>query len=955
MSRYTSSLILLVSLFWAMPARGMLHLVTGANHPELEWRTLTTEHFNIHYHQGLEDEARACAGVAEQVFGPITRQLGVEPPRRTELAITSVDEMVNGFAFQDRIAVWVGQNESMRHFPGGREWRHLVIAHEFQHTVTFAALRDWRGTLGLGLSGTPAWWMEGLAEYYTEAWSASRSDQALRRLTLDQRLADGDPHDVGYAKVLYLAWRDGDSTLARITRWRHPLWRTHDFRRAFKAVTGQRLKAFEAEWRRVMNAVYHAELALAEPTDELGLRLRLPLARVSWYSLLPDSSAWIALGRDSLSRLDLALYRIPCDSAARVERLAEGGLLGRAALSADGRRVVLDRRALDRHGSRGADLWSLDLAGGGLERLTRDGRSRDPALASDGALAWVATREGRHCLMLREPGRDDRVLWNPGPDWELTGPAFAPDGQALVVAADDAEARRALHLVARDTGVARALPPAHADERDPVWVADSLILTTANADDRPNLFARDLSGAAWRVSDGAEGLWCVGAARPGIPLLAAMAPDSAGRSRPLLVDPARRADRTPLPLQPRYTAWRRQAPEIRVPAWDRDAPAAVLDDRPYQALALRPLVAAALPLPRGGVALLALADPLMKNTLTLLGGWSAPPGSGPAAPFALASLANAGTAWNIALTSGWRTGYGLTLRDGRLRAVNASFAAATLGRTLSWDQSPYASLTTALGARLEDSWWEKDDAASTPWDPLDSRSGQLALLLTWRLLPPEREGFWWPRRAAGLQGGLSLARPWIYGGEHLDWWQARGYWMQPTPLSVLRLFTSARVDLLTGRRETWRTLGLGADPLLDPADLAVAGLVGTAGLPTGPLSHLRALGRDLAGDRAAQGTLELRLALLRPSLFQVLSVSSARVDLAPFVDAGRVGDRGRLAGGPQAAEWLWTTGVETQVGVRVGKATIAALGLGWGGEGLDWLRDGRERRGFWRLHVGRPF
>ena len=38
------------------------------NHPELEWFTFETEHFNIHYHDGTERSAREAATVAALFF-----------------------------------------------------------------------------------------------------------------------------------------------------------------------------------------------------------------------------------------------------------------------------------------------------------------------------------------------------------------------------------------------------------------------------------------------------------------------------------------------------------------------------------------------------------------------------------------------------------------------------------------------------------------------------------------------------------------------------------------------------------------------------------------------------------------------------------------------------------------------------------------------------------------------
>ena len=42
-----------------------------ANHPELNWRVIETEHFKVYYHQGLEKLAPRAAQIAEDAYSPI--------------------------------------------------------------------------------------------------------------------------------------------------------------------------------------------------------------------------------------------------------------------------------------------------------------------------------------------------------------------------------------------------------------------------------------------------------------------------------------------------------------------------------------------------------------------------------------------------------------------------------------------------------------------------------------------------------------------------------------------------------------------------------------------------------------------------------------------------------------------------------------------------------------------
>ena len=42
------------------------------NHPELDWYSIETEHFVIHYHNDTERTAREAASVAESIYFNVT-------------------------------------------------------------------------------------------------------------------------------------------------------------------------------------------------------------------------------------------------------------------------------------------------------------------------------------------------------------------------------------------------------------------------------------------------------------------------------------------------------------------------------------------------------------------------------------------------------------------------------------------------------------------------------------------------------------------------------------------------------------------------------------------------------------------------------------------------------------------------------------------------------------------
>src|SRR5215212_9151302 len=56
--------------------------------PSYRWRTIETQHFLVHYHQGEEELARHAALIGERIHQRISPLLGWQPTRRTHLILT---------------------------------------------------------------------------------------------------------------------------------------------------------------------------------------------------------------------------------------------------------------------------------------------------------------------------------------------------------------------------------------------------------------------------------------------------------------------------------------------------------------------------------------------------------------------------------------------------------------------------------------------------------------------------------------------------------------------------------------------------------------------------------------------------------------------------------------------------------------------------------------------------
>src|SRR5215813_13210274 len=66
--------------------------------PAFHFRTLTTAHFIIYFHQGEDHLAARLAAIAEEEWPRVGQALGVTAPRRTHVILADQSELANGWA-----------------------------------------------------------------------------------------------------------------------------------------------------------------------------------------------------------------------------------------------------------------------------------------------------------------------------------------------------------------------------------------------------------------------------------------------------------------------------------------------------------------------------------------------------------------------------------------------------------------------------------------------------------------------------------------------------------------------------------------------------------------------------------------------------------------------------------------------------------------------------------------
>jgi hypothetical protein len=235
------------------------------HHPELNWKTIETAHFLVHFHEGGERTARTVAQIAEDVYEPVTALYQHVPDQKVSFVIHDYDDYSNGAAYfyDNKVDIWAPSMDFV--FRGTHNWLRNVITHEFTHIVQIQTTMkfgrkipsfyfQWLGyeserrpdvlygypnvVVSYPISGfvVPAWFAEGVAQYNRkdlryDFWDSHR-DMILRSyiladsgLTWEQMAVFGknshgneSSYNAGFAFVHYLAQRYGEDKLLEISR-----------------------------------------------------------------------------------------------------------------------------------------------------------------------------------------------------------------------------------------------------------------------------------------------------------------------------------------------------------------------------------------------------------------------------------------------------------------------------------------------------------------------------------------------------------------------------------------------------------------------------------------------------------------------------------------------------------------------------------------------------------------
>jgi hypothetical protein len=503
-----------------------IHSVSGFNHPEINWRTVTSDHFAVHFYDNTEPFVSPAIAIAEEVYPGLNEAYGFFTTKKIDIVLADYDDYTNGFADWLGGGVMIWTPDGAFSFRGNTTWLRNVLTHELTHIITMRKAQGMQmvdfnvsatilrpGLMGQAGRAMPAmnifpnWFAEGLAQIgafrnQCDCWD-SRRDMLLRCAALDGTLLSLDQmgvftHDQlgnemvynqGFSLAMHIEMQVGSEEIHRVLRQENGPWRAFA---AFDAAAassfnGRRVEAFYGEWRD--SVLQEARRAIPlQPTQ----------THIVWQNgriqAQPRSTAngryrgWLTSNGDDANRTDLIIFRKNGTRPVRTIKHAESSW----DFSASGDAVFyVSSYYPGENGSLFKELYRCDLGTGKTERLTRNGRVYAIAASPSGSeLAVVRFKGDRFSLERYDlANRVFTVIDNGNPGDPFISLDYDPKNGSHVIVERAVSGRSALYRVDLEKNTTVRISSGTGQEQAPCWAPDNRIYFSADYDGINNIYS----------------------------------------------------------------------------------------------------------------------------------------------------------------------------------------------------------------------------------------------------------------------------------------------------------------------------------------------------------------------------------------------------------------------------------------------------------------------------------
>jgi hypothetical protein len=542
--RSLTALALALAALIALPARS----AQAAGDPTLEWWTIETPHFRVHYPRQVEPIATRVAALAERINERLTGPLGYKPASITHIVLTDNTDSANGSATAlpyNTIRLYVTAPEDLSPLGDYDDWHLELLTHEHTHILHVDNVSGIPAILNAILGKTfvpnqvqPRWVIEGLAVLEeTEHTSAGRIrsslfDMFLRADVLEDNIASLDqisstPYRYPQGQLWYLygsrflSWISqvyGKNTMRAVSAEYGSNIIPWGINRSIRRATGRTyIELYEGFKDHIRRRYAQQVRAVEERGLREGVRITFHGRDVHYPRFVPKSGKSgksgaadeIVYYRDDRHNRS-GIYRFPLgairEGERREELIARTNGLSVATFTPQGD-LVFNSVSVFRQIYARDDLYALprgETSTQGDEperrRLTEGMRATAPDVSPDGRrVVFTVNSLGTTYLEIADieadgslKGRRDLV---PSARFEQAyTPRFSPDGARVAYSAWTAGGYRDIRIVDVKTGSFRAVTRDRSLDMQPAWSPDGKTLYFAS--DRTgilNIYAYDLA------------------------------------------------------------------------------------------------------------------------------------------------------------------------------------------------------------------------------------------------------------------------------------------------------------------------------------------------------------------------------------------------------------------------------------------------------------------------------
>lgn len=492
--------------------------VAATYDPDLKWRTITTDHFHIHFHQGEERLADEFSEVIEEVYDHMNPQMRWTPRRRTEVVLVDRTDVANGYAQSipyNTIVIYVTAPQEDSTLGLYEDWSTAIAMHEYAHILhldtNHGIVRAARYVVGRIASTnelSPPWMIEGLATFHeTRQTAGGRGRASLAHMIKRTSVVEDDFPPLGNLDGLqpnppggnlrYLFGQDfiqfiSDQTGEDVwTRWTHTYGSHVPFLLPSRKVFGRTLQSLYYDWRDHLEERYGEQVAALEAE---GLRegelVSDSEASCSAPSFAPDGGKLVYSCYDL--RTGSAIW-LADGEGGNAEKLKQDYGAKNFTWRVDSKAFVFAATHLVNRFNTWSDIYLMQLEGKQpVTSLTNGSRARDPDFSPDGSHLMVVTNKVQNNqLEVLTVDRRQVKLTDYDDNTQLSTPRYDPSGTVVAVSVWQ-EGRRDLWLYDTAGEPVRRLTFDAAVDRDPEWSDDGRWLVFSS--DRtgiPNIFAID--------------------------------------------------------------------------------------------------------------------------------------------------------------------------------------------------------------------------------------------------------------------------------------------------------------------------------------------------------------------------------------------------------------------------------------------------------------------------------